>query len=1319
MAHSLSSDEAASTSSTPWAAQQPSDYVIGRERSGSQIKFRPPRQLDDNNPYKGPATSTTTTTPPGVGVPTSSTSRTSANAQCGIGNSGSGTSSGNSMSAEALSTAPAITASGRKRHSRSNSNNVSSGSPTFGFDSPKKLISNNNAKAPGSGFKKNKSPTSPQTGILASLRADASPTSSFISDTDPLMSIAEGHPEGLPAENPRKLRNLGERSRNFSQLLRDMLREDEKEGALHDSSDPYGGARSDSDSESAVRRGRLTLKPSKKKPKKDKDISSNIKDNKDKEKNKEKAKDKEKRRNVFTSSSRLITSSKARDEKQATMAGANSGNTANTYSTGVTVDPLRLDKGPASPQYVNGARTLDLSGIKGQGPGASVGPVLRDSTNPEITSPRNRHFSSPAPAVNAILPPLSPRNDNTNNTRHDSPREPAKTALPDDRDPLIIYKTTLIDRANQLAVQVTSLQTRLFTSIDDSSTQLSAESVKAANVALANLKQTMSLINNPPAVYLDDTKKKHQEKQGLVLNAVLECGSALRSLIKAGAMTYSPETNTTSIPPGNVARDEEEIANNCRRFASSIRYLISSVDGLPEPKKKKKPKKKRNTIRKRGESDKTRVLNSIQLADLQFDKKLGQGAFGDVFKGMWRQTTVVAIKQLHGDLMEEHHRKTFLDESSLMMSLQRHPNIVGCLGVCVDGDDCYLVLEFIPSGCLQTHLQIVDRATFKSADFLQLAQGIAAGMDHLEANHIVHRDLALRNILLEIRSDGQHIAKVSDFGMARLQMDVIEEGDEKGGSRFSIIGGNKIPIKWTSPEALLSKKYSSKSDVWSFGVTLWEIYSFGDTPYENIQNQAIIERIIGGTNLPKPAACPDDVYELMLQCWNMDPAKRPSFKEIFLRLRELEYEEKKIKRREIQQLRALQSNQHKNSECTNKSDADTGTSSDSDDQRGPTSNFDSMSEYGEVTVGDGEGKDGDGDESKWGRDGLDGNDFGGVDDGMGEYGEVVIAAEVLKAAKQRNNIITTTTTKTISTITTQKQHNSTNVQRTALPKKGQGKKSSSSGGGASSNYSSWGTDVVDDGMGEYGEVVLPASVVSSTTTPTRTPLPSNGEDSSAAIRRKKSGGGGNKKATNTNSSSNTKTKKGRTKGSFIKKEREGRERGNDLTESASTAPVRSRPGSESPPENHSRERRSSSDNLYDIINNNNNNSNNTTTPPQPTTTDGDEESGDADGTRATAPKKQIRRPESAAPVPAPAPSSLDIAGGDIQRGKPGAKRKKKEGTKDSSSSSVELTRSSSSSNGGGGGGGGGGGSDKPQHHHHHRVREMMPIPEDVEPSGTL
>lgn len=195
------------------------------------------------------------------------------------------------------------------------------------------------------------------------------------------------------------------------------------------------------------------------------------------------------------------------------------------------------------------------------------------------------------------------------------------------------------------------------------------------------------------------------------------------------------------------------------------------------------------------------------------------------------------------------------------MTKVRHKNLVRLLGVILH-NGLYIVMEFMSKGNLVNFLRTRGRAQVTPQQLLQFSLDVAQGMDYLESKKLVHRDLAARNILIS----EEHVAKVSDFGLARV--------NPKG------TDNTVLPVKWTAPEALKHNKFSSKSDVWSYGILLWEVFSFGRAPYPKLSLKEVTELLEEGYRMDPPEGCPPAIYALMKSCWEMEPGKRPSFKKL-------------------------------------------------------------------------------------------------------------------------------------------------------------------------------------------------------------------------------------------------------------------------------------------------------------------------------------------------------------------------------------------------------------------------------------------------------
>ncbi|XP_065195184.1 uncharacterized protein LOC135826503 isoform X2 [Sycon ciliatum] len=246
---------------------------------------------------------------------------------------------------------------------------------------------------------------------------------------------------------------------------------------------------------------------------------------------------------------------------------------------------------------------------------------------------------------------------------------------------------------------------------------------------------------------------------------------------------------------------------------------------------------------------------------------IGRGNFGEVHKATWIQgedkELLVAIKSLKKNATEK-EKGDFLKEAVIMGQFN-HVNIVRLHGV-VDADEekpCLIVLELMQRE-LRKYLYAVDRKENNVVEkFLQFAIDISAGMSYLASKDFIHRDLATRNVMLTTNQ----VCKICDFGMSRTVAD----------DDYHMSGGGLIPVKWTSPESIRYRTYSTESDVWSYGVVLYEIFSFGAKPYFRWSNDKVLEEVERGFRLPQPEICPNNVYQLQLECWDEDKHKRPKF----------------------------------------------------------------------------------------------------------------------------------------------------------------------------------------------------------------------------------------------------------------------------------------------------------------------------------------------------------------------------------------------------------------------------------------------------------
>lgn len=266
-----------------------------------------------------------------------------------------------------------------------------------------------------------------------------------------------------------------------------------------------------------------------------------------------------------------------------------------------------------------------------------------------------------------------------------------------------------------------------------------------------------------------------------------------------------------------------------------------------------------------------RPTNNIGFTDLEMDrgqivleKKLGQGHFGEVWQGRLSNAVDVAVKTLKTGTMSPDE---FLREAHIMHKL-RHQKLVSLLAVCSEDEPIWIITELMANGSLLDYLRKdSSRLHVKFPTMVKMAAQIADGMHYLETHEFVHRDLRAANILV-----GEHFdVKVADFGLSRFLEDEIYNASDNA----------KFPIKWTAPEAGLQRKFSIKSDVWSFGVLLYELFTYGRVPYPGMTGDILL-KIESGYRMENPhrpprCNCPEAIYDIMLKCWQAKPANRPTF----------------------------------------------------------------------------------------------------------------------------------------------------------------------------------------------------------------------------------------------------------------------------------------------------------------------------------------------------------------------------------------------------------------------------------------------------------
>ncbi|XP_013917344.1 PREDICTED: angiopoietin-1 receptor [Thamnophis sirtalis] len=288
--------------------------------------------------------------------------------------------------------------------------------------------------------------------------------------------------------------------------------------------------------------------------------------------------------------------------------------------------------------------------------------------------------------------------------------------------------------------------------------------------------------------------------------------------------------------------------------------------------------------RKAKNSTEPTIYPVLEWNDIKFQDVIGEGNFGQVLKARIKKDGLrmdAAIKRMKEYASKDDHRD-FAGELEVLCKLGHHPNIINLLGACEHRGYLYLAIEYAPHGNLLDFLRksrVLETdpafaianstaSTLSSQQLLHFAADVARGMDYLSQKQFIHRDLAARNILV----GENYVAKIADFGLSRGQEVYVKK----------TMG--RLPVRWMAIESLNYSVYTSNSDVWSYGVLLWEIVSLGGTPYCGMTCAELYEKLPQGYRLEKPLNCDDEVYDLMRQCWREKPYERPSFAQILVSL---------------------------------------------------------------------------------------------------------------------------------------------------------------------------------------------------------------------------------------------------------------------------------------------------------------------------------------------------------------------------------------------------------------------------------------------------
>ncbi|XP_045200038.2 tyrosine-protein kinase SRK2-like isoform X1 [Mercenaria mercenaria] len=307
----------------------------------------------------------------------------------------------------------------------------------------------------------------------------------------------------------------------------------------------------------------------------------------------------------------------------------------------------------------------------------------------------------------------------------------------------------------------------------------------------------------------------------------------------------SPLTEYYFITPKRKFRCLNELVKHYSEAADGLCCKLTQVCGKP---------RSLSWASERGKDDDyTSLKETVQLT-----KRIGSGQFADVWLGKWHQRDV-AVKIQRPDTVK---MAAFLDEAQILKTLD-HPNILKLLAVCNEKEPVYLVTEYLTNGRLSLYLREGKGSELKLTALTWICAQLADALAYMEKEKFIHRNLGARNIIV----GEQNKVKIAGFGMTKCADD----------PDFNFRRGLKMAIKWMAPEVLLYNKYSTKADVWSFGILMMEVFMHGKEPYEGMGSKEAFENVQQGYRMPKPDSCPSEIYDVILSCWSTNPPSRPSF----------------------------------------------------------------------------------------------------------------------------------------------------------------------------------------------------------------------------------------------------------------------------------------------------------------------------------------------------------------------------------------------------------------------------------------------------------